>query len=228
MATQIQITDDYFKYGNRKYFRGNAHLLQLASYGKKRGGALLSNSYVDPQGKVKRKYLDNKCVTKGISIKIDWSQTSKSSFEINGLLKYFGIDGKLNANGSHEKVKSAKLELINFFINEGELINLLNINADTTRKYLADEGKDGRTVTETFVIMAAELAEKFNNATSLSISATADDSGLKIIANGSKSGTTSITLSAGACFAYKLHKVTKWNDNKTKIENMEADYYGMS
>ena len=56
---------------------------------------------------------------------------------------------------------------------------------------------------------------------------TAKVADLSVTAKGGKHGTQTITLSAGTTFAYKLHKVKDWNQGKTKIENMEADYKGM-
>jgi hypothetical protein len=224
---ETKITDSYFEYGNQKYFRGNAHLLQLGSYGEKKD-PVGSKSYVDPQGKVKGKYLDNKRVDKGPAVSLNWSQVSKSSFEINGALKYFGKDGELKIDGSYQKAKSANLKLINFCIVERQLKSMLNTDADGTRKFMAAQGNDARIVSEVWIAMEAELAEKFINSTSGSLSLTGNDSGLKVSVSGGKSGSASITISPGTTFAYKLHKVKKWQNNKTKISDMEADYHGMS
>ena len=103
---------------------------------------------------------------------------------------------------------------------------MLNKDANGARNYLADEGNDGRIVSEVWIVLEAELAEHFE--TSGSLLASAKDSDLKVTAKGGKHGTQTITLSAGTTFAYKLHKVKKWNKGKTQIEDMEADYKGMS
>jgi hypothetical protein len=221
MSTKI--TDDYFDYGSHKYFRGNAHILQIGSFGEKKD-PIGAKSYIDPQNKVMGKILAER-VIKGTSISVDWGQTNKTTFEINGALKFFGKDGKLDTNGSYEKVKSANLKLVNFYILETPLKLMLNNDAGAARAFMADEGNDARIVTEVWVAMEAELAEVMDNSTSGSLGITGDDFGVKVTVSHSKSGSTSITLSPGTTFAYKSHKVKNWTNNKTKIDNMEADYH---
>lgn len=221
MSTKI--TDDYFEYGSHKYFRGNAHILQIGSYGEKKDPAG-AKSYIDPENKVNSDFLAVR-VIKGTSISVDWSQTNQTTFGINGALKFFGKDGKLNTNGSYEKVKSAKLKLINFYMDETPLKLMLNKDAGAAKAFMADEGNDARIVSEVWVAMEAELAEKIDNSTSGSLSITGDEFGLQVKISHSKSGSTSITLSPGTTFAYKSHKVKNWTDHKTQIDNLEADYH---
>ena len=221
MSTKI--TDSYFEYGTLKYFRGNAHMLQIGSYGEKKD-PVGAKSHIDPQDKVNGKFLAGR-VIKGGSISIDWSQATKTIFEINGFLKFFGKDGKLETNGSYEKVKSAKLKLFNFYMDETPLKIMLNGDAGSARAFMAKEGNDARIVSEIWVAMEAELAEEFDNVTSGGLSITGDDFGVQVKVSHGKSGSTSISLSPGTTFAYKNHKVKNWTDHKTKIENLEADYH---
>lgn len=224
MGTKIK--NNFFEYGSRKYFRGNAHLLEICSYGQKKD-PLGAVSYLDPQNKVKREHLAGK-VASGGTVSINWNQMDKSSVEVNGSLKVFGVGAKGAVGYSFSKLKSANVKLYNLFINEGPLKKILNQDASGCRKYLADEGKDGRILSEVWVVMEAELSEHFDSSTSVSAGVSAGSTKLDITASGGKKGSQTITISAGTVFAYKLHKVKDWNKGKTKIEDMEADYHGMS
>ena len=52
---------------------------------------------------------------------------------------------------------------------------------------------------------------------------------LQLTANhsGSSQGSTTIVLEKGTTFAYLMHKVTKWNKDKTRIEELELDSKGL-
>jgi hypothetical protein len=159
-------------------------------------------------------------------VTVNWSQTTKAELEANGPVPVFGLNINVAATFSYEKVKSANLKLYNLSIDEQPLKDILNKDAITVRNYLADEGDDARIVSEVWVVMEAELADHFD--TSGSISASVKGVDLNVTAKGGKHGTQTITLSKGATFAYKLHKVKDWNKDKTWIEDMEADYKGFS
>ncbi len=221
MATHI--TDNYFKFGTLKYFRGNAHLVEIGTYGEKKD-PIGPKAYVDPENKVKREHLVNR-VSKGQPVGINWNQTTQADLEVNGSIKVFGLNVSVAATYDYKKVKTANLKVYNLSIAEGPLKTMLNQDADGARQYLADEGNDGRIVSEVWVVMEAELAEHFDTSGSLTVAVKAAD--LNVTAKGGKHGTQTITLSAGTTFAYKLHKVKDWNKGKTKIEDMEADYKGM-
>lgn len=221
MATKI--TDNYFKFGTLKYFRGNAHLVEIGTYGEKKD-PIGAKAYLDPQNKVKREHLVNR-VSKGQPVGVNWSQTTEADLEVNGPIKVFGLNVNVAATYDYKMVSSANLKLYNLSIAEGPLKTMLNEDADGARKYLAKEGNDGRIVSEVWVVMEAELAEHFDTSGSIAVSAKAVD--LNVTAKGGKHGTQTITLSAGTTFAYKLHKVKDWNKDKTKIKDMEADYKGM-
>jgi len=63
----------------------------------------------------------------------------------------------------------------NLSIPEGKLQAMLNTDADGARKYLADEGGDGRIVSEIWVVMEAELSEHFDTSGSIAVSEKASD-----------------------------------------------------
>ncbi len=224
MATKV--TESYFELGGRKYFRGNAQLLQMGTFGAK-NGSFGGRAYLDPEANVLPAYLEGR-VLAGTIAKIDWAQVSKTAVEVNGQLTYQGLDGAVEVGAGYEKIKTARLELANFYMLEAPLKEMLNTVADGARKGLAKEGADGRIVTEVWVGLTIELAEHFRSYAAGTLSVKAKDGALQATATGGKHGAQSIQFLPGTCFAYKLHKVKDWKNGKTFIANMEADYPGMS
>lgn len=223
MATKI--TKHYFEFGVHKYFRGSAHLVNLGSYGQKKD-PIGAKAYLDIENQVKRSKLASR-VNLNTVTSINWASASAGDVEVNGTLKVFGLGAGGTSSYSYSKAKSANLKLVNFSISEGPLKTMLNTDAHVARGKLADEGKDGRIVSEVWVLMEGDLAETFEKASSNSISIKAVGKSLDVTVSTGKSGSESVTLSKGTVFAYKMHKVKKWNKGKTKIEDMEADYKGM-
>lgn len=229
MASEAKVTKHYLEIGSTKYFRGKAENVELCSYGEKKD-PFGANAYLAVQAKVKREHLAGK-VQEVPPVTVDWDHASKGDVEINGSVKYFGLNAKTAKSASYEKAKSGHLELAKFFINEGPLKTMLNQDAGGARNYLAEEGADGRIVSEIWVAMEAELAEHFRTAASTTSSASGSVGGaeaaLEITASGGTHGSQTISISPGTTFAYLLHKVKDWNKGKTKIEDLEDDRKGM-
>ena len=221
-----RITTYRLETGGMSYFRGNAHLVEVGTYGQKKD-PIGAKAYIDPQSKVKAEHLASR-VKAGKPVKITWAEVSKADLEAEANLKFFGLGKKGAASFTHEQARTAKLELLNFSISEGPLQNMLNTDAGGARGFLADEGGDGRIVSEVWVVVSAELGQHFATYAAVSGGVKAFGSSLDFSASGGQQGTQTITLSAGITFAYKLHEVKDWNKGKTQIENMEADYKGMS
>lgn len=220
---QTKITKNAFEYESLKYFRGNAHLVALGVFGEKKS-PIGAKAYLDPSGHVKPAYLEGK-VEVGTPVTIDWDRQTAADVDANGDLKYFGATGKVALKGNYQKAKSAHLKLISFSINENPLIRMLNKEADVARRNLADEGHDGRIVSEVWVVMEGKLADSF--AAGGSVSYKADGDSLDVTANVSGQGSSTISLTPGATFAYTLSKVKDWSQGKKQIENMERDYKGL-
>lgn len=221
----IKITENKFEYNNLGYFRGNAHLVELATYGEKKD-PIGAKAYIDPYGKVKREYLNAQRVVKGLPIAVDWSQTSKADFGADVTFNAFGLNWNVFANYGYDKIKEAKLKLYSLSMPIGPMITMLNTDASVARNYLADEGADGRIVSEVWVLMEGALADHFSSSTSLTVGQRALD--LAVTASGGTQGTQTIVLSAGTTFAYGMHKVSDWNSGKTRVEAMEDDKKGWS
>jgi|SRR3954452_14233447 hypothetical protein len=219
MSTKI--TDDLFEFGGQGYFRGNAHLVQVGTYGRKRD-PLGPRGYLDPVNKIMSEYLEGPVQT-GTTATVDWNQTDKGTVEVNGLLKYFGLNGEVGTNVTYEKVRSADLVLQNLFILEGPLRGILNTRAGGARNYLAREGSDGRVLGEAWTLMSGKLAEHFRTYYKTSHEVKGAGAELAVTVTGGKYGAQTVTYSVGTVFAYKLYKVADWNSGKTRIEKMVAD-----
>lgn len=223
---ETKITRHAFTWGSQSYFRGNAHLLEIGHYGQKKD-PIGPKGYIDPHGKVKAEHLAPR-VKLGTRTKVDWNEVSKADLEADADLNFFGLGKSGAMSFDLGKAKSAGLELVNLNIDEGPLTTMLNTDAGGALKFLADEGNDARIVSEVWIVVDAELGEHFATQGQASASVKAFGSSLSLTVSGGKRGLQTVTISRGTTFAYKLHKVRDWNKGKTRIENMETDYKGMS
>ena len=223
---ETKVTKHYFEANTMKYFRGNAHRVELGTYGKKHD-PIGAKAYLEPTAKVKSEQLADRPIKFGTRATINWNDVSKAELEAEADLKFFGLGKKGAISFDYEKAKSAKLELISLAINSGPLRDMLNHEADGARKALAEEGNDGRIASEVWLVVDAELGEHFAAHGSTSLSVQAFGSNLEITVTGGQHGSQTITYSPGTTFAYMLHKVKDWNKGKTQIEDMEDDYKGL-
>jgi hypothetical protein len=221
----IKITEHKFKYGSQSYFRGNAHLLELCSYGKK-CDPLGAKAYVDPEGKVRASHLTDRPI-KTSTVSIDWSDVKEKDLDAGAALKFLGLGRKHAISFDLKEAKKAKLKLMNFSLAEGPLKRILNNDANIVRNNMADEGGDARIVSEIWAVMEAELAEHIESNWGTGHGWKAAGNTLELTVSGGKHGSQTVTIGEGTTFAYKLHKVKKWSKGKEKIEDMEADYKGM-
>lgn len=221
----VKITDHYFKHGGLKYFRGNAHLVELGTHGEKKD-PIGAKAYLDPNGKIKASHLADRPIKKS-TVDINWSSVKKADLEGDAVLKFFGLGRSHAVSFDYAKAKKADLQLINFSIAETPLKRCLNNDANTVRNSLADEGSDGRVVSEVWVVVEAELAEHVESNWGTGHSWSFGSNTLDLSVSGGSVGTQTISIGTGTTFAYKMHKVKKWSKGKEEIEDLEADYKGM-
>ncbi len=219
------ITKHKFKYNTIGYFRGNAHEIVMATFGKKHD-PIGAKAYVEPEGQINRRYL-NGHVKMGTIADINWSRENRADVEVNGNFNIYGVNGQVNASGDLRDADSVDAKLAYFYIYPNQVENILNNEARVARTFLADEGKDGRVVTGIWVVLEATLASEFEAKGSTSLSASALGQNLSITVGGGTKSAQSITVSPGSTFAYSLHKVKKWNRGKTRVEDLEDDKKGM-
>ncbi len=224
MPTKIK--DDYFEYGTQKYFRGNAHRLELATFGEKKD-SITSRGYLEPEARVAAEHLDGRIKT-APPVKINWNEVSQADLGVDIDLKFFSLGRRTAGTFSHAQAKTAKLELVNLAINEGPLKKMLNQDANAARKFLADEGGDARIVSEVWIVVDAQLGEFFATRASGLANVTAFESLIEATFSGGKSGSQTLRLAPGSVFAYKMHKVKDWDNGKTVIDNIEGDAPGWS
>jgi hypothetical protein len=224
MGTKIK--EHSFEFNSVKYFRDNAHNVDLGSFGEKKD-PIGAKAQLDVEDTVMAVILDS-YVKFNTTATINWNETSKADLEVGAVLKFFGIGADAAQSFGYEKGKGGKLELMSFAIDEGPLKDMLNKEAGDARNSLAKEGNDGRIVSEVWIVVEAELSEHFKTYGSSSLAVKAAGGSLSITASGGKRGSQTVTLSKGTTFAYRLSKVTDWNKGKTHIENMDIDNKGWS
>jgi hypothetical protein len=200
--------------------------VQIGGYGEKKD-PIGAQAYLDVQNQVKSEHLAGR-VKFNTAIRVVWSETTQADVEVNGQMKVFGLGVAVAAGMPYARAVEDRVDLVNFSIAEGPLTRMLIEDADGALKFLAGEGGDGRIVSEVWVVMAAELSAHFSVSPSIDVSVGLGGSELAVTASGGRQGTQTVRLSPGTTFAYKLHKVKTWNQGKTRIVDMEADYKGMA
>src|SRR5687767_4926382 len=106
---QTKVTEHYFEFANRKYFKENAHNVQLGSYGEKKD-PIGARAYIDVQSKVKADALAGK-VKFNTTADINWTETKSGNIAVNGNVPFFGLNGKAALSTTYEKAKTARLKL---------------------------------------------------------------------------------------------------------------------
>ena len=220
-AKEVKVTDAAFKFNKVKYWRGKAENVRIGSYGEKK----TSGRYLAIDSNINAKHLSGKVNAVG-PFSINFKTVNKGS--IGAGLRYLTANG--SASFDWKKAKNGKLKLMKFFVDEGALKKVINKKAGSALKSLRDEGRDGRVVSEIWVVVEASFGEQIANEGSFDVSV--DKGKVRLSGNGSASSRsrTQVELPANSTFAYLMHKVKKWNKkgmNKTTISNMEDDQPGM-
>lgn len=222
-ADSIVITDSKFKYNGVSYFRGKSENVDLASYGDKKTPVGKVN-YLAVQNNVKREHVAKVSVKITGPYAIDWSKYTDA--DVNADIAYLTASG--TAGFSRSAAKSANLKLVKLALHEGPLKKLLNQHANGARNYLADEGSSGRVVSEVWVVSEAQLAEDITRCGSVSGAGSKGAIKITMDLNKCTNVQSSVEVPSMTTFAYLLHKVKKWNKDKTKVEDLEDDSSGVT
>lgn len=229
-ADDVEIEASYFKYGGTKYFRRDAPVVKLGSYGQKKTPLLAINYLAVEDTIATEKLAAHAEVSKSGPVIIDWKKYSKTDVSANFGFKYFTMGAKTALTGDYETFKSAKLKLVMFSIAEGPMKKAIN-GSDAVLNYLKKEGSDGRVVTRVWVVVDAKLATHLENSTTVTLSGKAGGAieiTAKLSASSSTSESHTIILPKGMVFAYLLSKVKDWNKGKTEVLNLAEDPQGAS
>ncbi|MBG0568376.1 hypothetical protein [Actinoplanes aureus] len=227
---ESRVAKHTFVYGGERYFRDKAEDVLMCSYGEKED-PLGTKASLNVFHHVDRSDLKGR-VRYVTTADIDWSRQAKADVEVNGGLKYFVASAETAATFSYERAKTAKLKLAKFMIDEGPLLNMVNNEATAARKFLAQEGRDGRIVSTIWVVVEAKVAESFAASGTKASDIEAEVLGAKLRistkASGGAKGRTTIVWEPGTTFAYLMHRVAKWNKDKSQVVEFDIDAKGLN
>ena len=229
--SDARVAKHTFVYNGERYFRDKSEDVLMCSIGEKDDPAGTKAS-ITVADHVDRSVLRGK-VRYATSAEIEWTRQAKAEVETEGSLKYFTAEAAGTASFSYEKAKAGRLKLAKFLIEEEVLRRMLNSEAGAARRYLAQEGRDGRIVSAIWVVVEGRIAESFAAAGTSTGAIEAEVlSGarlkLSVKHSGSASGRTSIVWERGTTFAYLMHKVGKWNKDKSRVEELVLDSKGLN
>jgi hypothetical protein len=221
------LNDKRFKFDGKSYFVAGSHECQIGSAGEKRSPLgkpknLDVHSQVNPD-KIGRL---NSTV---IKVTLDIEKQTGLRELIPLTLPDVPIPIPIEIEHISEKLTKGTLKLVHIWVNENTLKNSAN-DSPRLLNDLIDWGGDARLVNEVFVVVDAQVAEKFGSQTSFRIGKSV--SGLidaEIGGSGGRAGTVEVTLSPGAVFAYQLADI-KWDakakKNRQFIDKLKDDQYG--
>lgn len=212
----INITNHKFSYGGNGYFLDGAHAVELGAFGKKKD-QIGGKAFLEVHDQIMPTILDGQVRYKHTA---DFVYADVQTAALDGVLTYFG----LKASGKVDKktIETYQLKTVLLEIDEGPLEKMLNTEAGRARNFMADEGDDARVCSGVWVVVSGEVAEYIKVDGSLGITAKGDAAALNFSAG--KSGAQAMTLTPNSTFAYKLHKVTNWDNNRTRVAESAPDW----
>lgn len=217
----VKLTKHMLKINGDKYFRGGAHRLKLGTIGRKRD-PIGANAYLDDERDLDPDIIEDYIDGKVPVLDIDFGKFSQSQIGGNGAIKVFGLKFQAGANFSYSSAKKAKLKIANFSLSGSELKHLINADRPAFN-YMKNEGSDARVVSEVWVVLEASLASKVKSASKVKVGGKLDDNNKVDISFKSRSGkTTTLTISKGTVFAYKMHKVRDYDKRRKKARRITA------
>ena len=195
---QVKIKKHHFQFSSKDYFRAGSESIVLGSYGEKKTPAFKAN-YLEVQRDLSPKKFKGK-VKKMRSVSIDWSNTSKADWNASVNAEIIGAKG----SGSYSHAKKAKVRLVKFEINAGDVKDM--VNKDNKLKKDLHSYKKARIAHHIFVVMSHTESDKWDNYTNVSAEGTTNGVKLTGSGGGGNAGTSTFTLSKGTTFAYLLAK----------------------
>ncbi len=219
--SSIVLKQCFMKHNANRYYRRNSEDVVIGTIGEKRS-PIFGCNYIEAERELSPTKIGE--VDSDV-YDIDTIKTKGSNLNLNLSVIVQGAPVNLTAANINATVKKAKLKLVKFHVNNGDMLDAIN-NSKTRRKQLKLWGKKARVVHEIFVVMEAKLSEKFNNKFNLDLSIGVKGMEIEIGGSTSSDKMTTITLSEGTCFAYSLLKV-KWNKKKTEVIDLDDDPWGI-
>lgn len=222
----VVVKENHLTFGGVAYFRGHAEEVEIGSIGEKRT-PLTKQNYLEVKDRIPVPNID---VTKATVVDIDFTKTSKSAFDtaVSALIK--GVPVTFSGDASFEKLKSGDLKLVKFSVSTNDMMKAANSSPQKLQS-LIEWGNDARIAHQVFIVMEASLANQFDNNVTVDLSVGAKGLEAKVGGSGSASGTTTVQISKGTCFAYLLAKIdwdAKLKKNQTKIVDLDDDQWSFS
>jgi hypothetical protein len=200
--------------------------VEIGSIGEKRTPVTKQN-YLEVKDRIPAAKIH---ATKSTVVEIDFTQTSKSAFSAVVTAIIEGVPVKLSGDATFDRLRSGELKLVKFSVANNDMKEAAN---DSPQKLqdLIEWGDDARIAHQVFIVMEAALANKFQNNATVELAAGAKGLEAKVGGSGSASGSTTIQISAGTCFAYLLAKIewdAKQKKNQTRIVDLDDDQWSFS
>ena len=229
--SEARVGKHTFVYNGERYFRDKSENVLMGSVGEKTD-QLGTKAGLDVADHIPRALLKGR-VRYVTTADIEWNRQAKADVEAAGRLKYFTAEASGTETFSYEKARSGSLKLAKFVIDERPLQMLLNNEAAAARKILAQERGDGRVVSTIWVVVEGTIAESFATSGTSTGDVEAEitpGAQLQLTAKHAAGvrGKTTIVLEKGTTFAYLMHKVQKWNKDRSRIEELDVDAKGLS
>jgi hypothetical protein len=222
----VAVKENHLTFGGVSYFRGHAEEVEIGSIGEKRS-PLTKQNYLEVKDRIPVPKIDVATTT---VVDIDFTKTSKSAFNtvVSAIIK--GVPVKVSGDATFEKLKKGELKLVKFSVSNNAMKTAANSSPQAIND-LIEWGDDARIAHQVFIVMEAALANQFNNNVSADLSVGVKGLEAKVGGSGSASGTTTVNISKGTCFAYLLVKIdwdAKQKKNKTKIVDLDDDQWGFN
>ena len=103
----MKLTKHMIEINGMKYFRGNAHLVNLGTCGEKKD-PIGPKAYLDPQRNINKDKIEAKIRNQNHSVNINFRQFSRGNVEVNGKVKVYGIKFAGGSSYSYNKLKNCK------------------------------------------------------------------------------------------------------------------------
>jgi len=218
----VVVKENHLTFGGVAYFRAHAEEIEIGSIGEKRK-PIFKQNYLEVKDRL---LIPEGNIVKATETEIDFINTSKKSFKLNAAAIIDGVPVKLTGDAVFDKLRSGELKLVKFSIVNNDLKEIAN-NSSTQLESLDLWGKNARLAHQIFVVIEAELANEFSRNINVGLSAGVSGLEARLDSGFGASGSTTVTLSKGTCFAYLLLK-PEWDDSGKKIIDLDDDQWGLS
>jgi len=218
----VVVKENHLTFGGVSYFRAHAEEVEIGSIGEKRT-PLFKQNYLEIKDRL---IIPEGNIVSATETEIDFTHTSKKAFKLKSSAIVEGAPVKLSGDAVFDRLRSGDLKLVKFSIINNDLKEIANNSANELES-LKHWGKRARLAHQVFIVIEADLANEFSRNINVGLSAGVNGLEASLDTGFGASGTTTVSLSKGTCFAYLILKI-EWNKNKGKIIDLDDDQWGLS